>query len=53
MFGNTIEEGEQGWYYLWWRGIHLLCGEEGKCLWMAYTLPVLRHLRNVQEMTYV
>lgn len=29
MDGNTVKSGEQGWYYLWWRGIHLLCGEEG------------------------
>lgn len=27
--GNTIAEGQQGWYYLWWTGLHLLCGKEG------------------------
>ena len=32
MDGQVVYPGEQGWYYLWWRGIHLLCGEEG---WQA------------------
>ena len=31
--GDTDRQGnvdtEQGWYYKWYRGIHLLCGEEG------------------------
>lgn len=27
--GQTIEPGQEGWYYLWWRGLHLLCGMEG------------------------
>ncbi|KAL9576408.1 MAG: hypothetical protein Q9212_007124 [Teloschistes hypoglaucus] len=27
--GNIIAEGQQGWYYLWWTGLHLLCGKEG------------------------
>lgn len=26
--GNVLQEGEQGWYYLWHRGIHLLGGQE-------------------------
>ena len=29
MDGKIVEFGEHGWYYLWWRGIHLLCGREG------------------------
>ena len=27
--GNVLEEGEEGWYYLWHKGLHLLCGKEG------------------------
>ncbi|KAL8705124.1 MAG: hypothetical protein Q9201_001727 [Fulgogasparrea decipioides] len=27
--GNVLAEGQQGWYYLWWAGLHLLCGKEG------------------------
>ncbi|KAL8735848.1 MAG: hypothetical protein Q9181_002677 [Wetmoreana brouardii] len=27
--GNILAEGQQGWYYLWWAGLHLLCGKEG------------------------
>ena len=27
--GNVAQEGEQGWFYLWWGSIHLLCGDEG------------------------
>ena len=28
--GNVVEEGETGWYYMWWRGIHCLMGREGQ-----------------------
>ena len=31
--GNTIEEGEQGWYYAWYRGLHMLPGAEGAHLY--------------------
>lgn len=27
--GNILGEGEQGYYYLWHKGLHLLCGKEG------------------------
>ena len=27
--GREAGFGHHGWYYKWWRGIHLLCGEEG------------------------
>ena len=27
--GLQVNVGEEGWYYLWWRGLHLLCGKEG------------------------
>ena len=27
--GKIVEEGAQGFYYKWWRGLHQLCGEEG------------------------
>ncbi|KAL8664240.1 MAG: hypothetical protein Q9202_003190 [Teloschistes flavicans] len=27
--GNMLAEGQQGWYYMWWTGLHLLCGKEG------------------------
>ena len=27
--GKTVESADEGWYYKWWGGIHLLCGEEG------------------------
>ena len=27
--GNTVPQGQEGWYYLWYRGIHILMGEEG------------------------
>lgn len=29
LIGKVIENGEEGWYYFWWRGVHLLCGKEG------------------------
>ena len=27
--GKVLEQGQQGWFYLWWRGLHMLCGREG------------------------
>ena len=27
--GNVLAESEQGYYYLWHKGLHLLCGKEG------------------------
>ena len=27
--GNVLGAGEEGWYYLWCRGLHPLCGQEG------------------------
>ena len=27
--GNAVEAGQEGWYYLWWGGIHCLMGKEG------------------------
>lgn len=27
--GNQIGVGEEGWFYYWWQGIHLLCSKEG------------------------
>ena len=27
--GNVLKEGEEGYYYLWHKGLHLLCGKEG------------------------
>lgn len=29
LTGEEIFARDEGWYYLWWRGIHLLCGMEG------------------------
>lgn len=29
MEGNVLDAGEEGWYYLWYRGLHFLCGQEG------------------------
>lgn len=27
--GNAVQAGQEGWYYLWWGGIHCLMGKEG------------------------
>ena len=27
--GNVVPPGQEGWFYLWYRGIHILMGEEG------------------------
>lgn len=27
--GNVLRDADEGWYYLWYRGLHLLCGQEG------------------------
>ena len=27
--GNVVEEGHQGYYYRWWKGLHCLMGKEG------------------------
>ena len=27
--GKTAGSADEGWYYKWWGGIHMLCGEEG------------------------
>ena len=27
--GHVVREGEEGYYYLWHKGLHLLCGKEG------------------------
>ena len=27
--GNAVPPGQDGWYYLWYRGIHILMGDEG------------------------
>ena len=27
--GRVVQQGEQGWYPMWWVGIHCLCGERG------------------------
>ena len=29
MNGEEVGVAEAGWYYCWWRGLHLLCGKEG------------------------
>lgn len=28
--GHVAKAAEEGWYYLWFRGIHMLCGFEGE-----------------------
>lgn len=28
--GKKVQKGKAGWYYLWYKGIHLLCGDEGR-----------------------
>ena len=33
--GNILTEDQAGWYYAWYKGIHLLCGEEGRHLYMV------------------
>ncbi len=33
--GNEIEAGEAGFYYGWWRGLHMLPGKEGAHLYMT------------------
>lgn len=27
--GEALKNGQKGWYYGWWRGLHYLCGKEG------------------------
>ena len=27
--GNVLKKEDEGWYYMWYRGLHLLCGKEG------------------------
>ncbi|KAL9010490.1 MAG: hypothetical protein Q9180_009288, partial [Flavoplaca navasiana] len=27
--GKAIQQGQEGWYYDWWRGLHCLMGKEG------------------------
>ncbi len=27
--GRVIQQGHEGWYYDWWRGLHCLMGKEG------------------------
>lgn len=45
--GQRIEfEEEEGWYYLWWGGIHILCGKEGLDHGVYMIRPSFEQLRG-------
>ena len=33
--GKTVKKSERGWYYKWWEGLHVLCGDEGFSKYMV------------------
>ena len=32
--GDIVNPGEEGYYYKWWRGLHMLCGAEGREMYL-------------------
>ncbi|KAL8995827.1 MAG: hypothetical protein Q9169_004517 [Polycauliona sp. 2 TL-2023] len=36
---KAVKQGQQGWYYDWWRGLHCLMGKEGNDAEMYWTRP--------------
>ena len=42
---NMVEKGQEGWYYLWYRGLQLLCGKEGSDQQIYFIRPSFEKLR--------
>jgi len=38
----VVPPGEEGYYYQWWCGLHILCGQEGLAAGMYLNSPVIR-----------
>lgn len=43
--GDEVKEGEEGWYFKWWRGLYCLMGDEGYKKGMCLVRPSFESFR--------